>query len=327
MVGNLPTGDLPSSFDRRRSLTEAKKEVTAPLSGARNDTLSRRRSKGLAQEAFAHRGRRQRLSSLLMGGVVIILAMSVIAILGSLATPHDPTAMDIAARLQPPNAVHPLGTDQYGRDILSRVMGGAGIALSVGTVAVGIGLGAGAIIGAVAGFYGGLLGEVLMRLMDALFAFPAILLAIALLGALGPGHLNAMLAIGIVNVPVFARLTRASVLAVREEGYVEAARAVGGTDWYILWRHILPNGMAPLLVQASVSLATAILAEASLSYLGLGTQPPLPSWGRMLHEARMFMDRGPWLAIFPGLAIALTVLGFNFLGDGLRDYLDPRRGS
>lgn len=264
------------------------------------------------------------VSPLLVGGGVIVLAMAVVAMLGSFATPHDPTAMDIAARLQPPGAAHLFGTDQYGRDILSRVIGGAGIALSVGVVAVGIGLGGGMIIGAVAGFYGGLLGEALMRLMDALFAFPAILLAIAVVGALGPGHLNAMLAIGVVNVPVFARLTRASVLAVQQEGYVEAARAVGGTDLHILQRHIVPNGLAPLLVQASVSFATAILAEASLSYLGLGTQPPLPSWGKMLEEARLFMDRGPWLAIFPGLAIALTVLGFNFLGDGLRDYLDPR---
>jgi peptide/nickel transport system permease protein len=271
--------------------------------------------------------RRRRLSPLLVAGGIIVLAMAVVAVLGRFATPHDPTAMDIAARLQPPDAAYLFGTDQYGRDILSRVMGGAGIALSVGVVAVGIGLGAGMIIGAVAGFYGGLLDEALMRLMDALFAFPAILLAIAVVGALGPGHLNAMLAIGVVNVPVFARLTRASVLAVREEGYVEAARAVGGSNWHILWRHILPNGLAPLLVQASVSFATAILAEASLSYLGLGTQPPLPSWGKMLEEARLFMDRGPWLAIFPGLALALTVLGFNFLGDGLQDYLDPRRRS
>ncbi|MDH7486692.1 MAG: ABC transporter permease [Anaerolineae bacterium] len=267
----------------------------------------------------------QGASPLLVWGVVIVLAMSAVALLGYCAAPHDPTAMDIASRLRPPDAAHPLGTDQYGRDILSRVMGGAGIALSVGAVAVGIGLGGGVVIGAVAGFYGGLLGEVLMRLMDALFAFPAILLAIAVVGALGPGHVNAMLAIGVVNVPIFARLTRASVLAVREEGYVEAARSVGGTDWHILWRHILPNGLAPLLVQASVSFATAILSEASLSYLGLGTQPPLPSWGRMLEEARLFMDRGPWLAIFPGLAIGLTVLGFNFLGDGLRDHLDPHR--
>jgi peptide/nickel transport system permease protein len=264
------------------------------------------------------------VSPLLVGGGVIVLAMVVVAVLGHFATPHDPTAMDIAARLQSPGTTHLFGTDQYGRDILSRVMGGAGIALSVGLVAVGIGLGGGMVIGMVAGFYGGLLGEALMRLMDALFAFPAILLAIAVVGALGPGHLNAMLAIGVVNVPIFARLTRASVLAVREEGYVDAARAVGGSGLHILWRHILPNSLAPLLVQASVSFATAILAEASLSYLGLGTQPPLPGWGKMLEEARLFMDRGPWLAIFPGLAIALTVLGFNFVGDGLRDYLDPR---
>jgi peptide/nickel transport system permease protein len=260
---------------------------------------------------------------LLVVGAVIVTAMAAVAVLGRFAAPHDPTAMDIAARLQSPSTTHLFGTDQYGRDILSRVMSGAGIALSVGSVAVGIGLGGGMTIGTVAGFYGGLLGEALMRLMDALFAFPAILLAIAVVGALGPGHLNAMLAIGVVNVPIFARLTRASVLAVREEGYVDAARAVGGSDLHILWRHILPNSLAPLLVQASVSFATAILAEASLSYLGLGTQPPLPSWGKMLEEARLFMDRGPWLAIFPGLAIALTVLGFNFLGDGLRDYLDP----
>ena len=297
----------------------AGKEIASPPSGARNDTSIR-------PAVFRTRSERRwrRVGPLLVGGGVIVLAMAVVAVLGRFAPPHDPTAMDIAARLQPPGAAHLFGTDQYGRDILSRVMGGAGIALSVGVVAVGIGLGGGTIIGAVAGFYGGLLGEALMRLMDALFAFPAILLAIAVVGALGPGHVNAMLAIGVVNVPVFARLTRASVLAVREEGYVEAARAVGGTDLHILWRHILPNGLAPLLVQASVSFATAILAEASLSYLGLGTQPPLPSWGKMLEEARLFMDRGPWLAIFPGLAIALTVLGFNFLGDGLRDYLDPR---
>ncbi len=261
---------------------------------------------------------------LLVWGGSIVMVITLLALIGAFTTPRDPQAMNISLRARPPSLSFPLGTDQYGRDILSRVMRGTSIALSVGLVAVGIGLAAGVPIGVIAGFYGGWLGEALMRIMDALFAFPAILLAIAVVGVLGPGHVNAMLAIGAVNVPIFARLTRASVLALREEGYVEAACAAGSNDLYIVYKHILPNGLAPILVQASVTFATSILAEASLSYLGLGVQPPLPSWGKMLEEARGFMDRAPWLAIFPGLAIAITVLGFNFLGDGLRDFLDPR---
>lgn len=267
---------------------------------------------------------RVRGNRLLVWGGSIVMVITLLALIGAFTTPRDLQAMNIPLRARPPSLSFPLGTDQYGRDILSRVMRGTSIALSVGLVAVGIGLAAGVPIGVIAGFYGGWLGEALMRIMDALFAFPAILLAIAVVGVLGPGHVNAMLAIGAVNVPIFARLTRASVLALREEGYVEAARAAGSNDLYIVYKHILPNGLAPILVQASVTFATSILAEASLSYLGLGAQPPLPSWGKMLEEARGFMDRAPWLAIFPGLAIAITVLGFNFLGDGLRDFLDPR---
>ncbi len=259
---------------------------------------------------------------LLLGGAVVVIVV-VLAFVGHLAPLHDPLAMDIARRTQPPSLSFPFGTDQYGRDIFSRVLKGAGMALSVGWVAIAIGLVGGAPLGILSGYYGRWLDEALMRLMDALFAFPAILLALALVAALGPGYRSAMLAIGLVTVPVFARLARASTLSLKETGFVEAARAVGSSDFRILRYHILPNGLAPLIVQATVSFASAILAEASLSYLGLGTQPPLPSWGKMLEEARGFMNIAPWMAIFPGLAIALTVLGFSFLGDGLRDFLDP----
>jgi len=263
---------------------------------------------------------------LLLTGMVIVTAVTAGAVVGSIAPPHDPTAIDIPSRTLPPGGSFLLGSDQYGRDILSRLLAGASIALSVGLVSVSIGVAGGVAVGMVAGFYGGWLGESLMRVMDGLYAFPAILLALTVIAVLGPGHTNVMVAIGVVNIPVFARLTRGSVLALRERDFVKAAQAIGGSDFHILRRHILPNSLAPLIVQASVSFALAILAEASLSYLGLGTQPPLPSWGKMLEEARGFMTMAPWMAIFPGLAIALTVLGFNFLADGLRDVLDPRSG-
>lgn len=268
---------------------------------------------------------RGRLHRTLLAGCLLVGITAAMALAGVLAPPYDPLAMDIPARLRPPGPAHWCGTDQYGRDILSRILGGGSLALSVGLAAVGIGVGVGASLGLLAGFYGGWFEEVLMRVMDALLAFPAILLAIAIVAVLGPGEANAMLAIGIVNVPIFARLARSSALSLKALGYVEAARAIGGSDLHILRRHILPNSLPPLLVQASVSFASALLAEASLSYLGLGAQPPAPSWGRMLYEARGFMEQAPWAAFFPGLALALAVLGFNFLSDGLRDLLDPRR--
>jgi peptide/nickel transport system permease protein len=265
-----------------------------------------------------------RHNRLAMTGVVIISLLIFLTLFGPSLSRYDPVAIDMSARLQPPSLEHLFGTDDFGRDVLSRVLSGAAISLKVGLIAVGISLIVGTSTGAISGYYGGLLDEVIMRCMDILFAFPAILLAIAILAALGPGVGNAMIAIGIVYTPIFARITRGSVLTVREEVYIDAARASGCRDRRIIARHILPNVAAPVIVETTLSLAFAILAEAALSFLGLGTQPPDPSWGRMLSESRAYILDGPWLGIFPGLAIMFTVMGFNFLGDGLRDALDPR---
>lgn len=232
--------------------------------------------------------------------------------------------MDIARRLQAPSLAHPMGTDQFGRDILSRVMWGARPSLTVGAVAVGIGMGIGVLLGTLAGYVGGWLDEALMRVMDAVYGFPAVLSALLFAAALGPGEVTSVVAVGVASAPVFARLTRGNFLALREREFVLAARALGARDAAIVLRHILPNTLSPLVVQATITFPIAILAEAALSYLGLGTQPPYPSWGLMLKDAQNFLVLSPWYAVFPGTAIALAVLGFNLLGDGLRDLLDPR---
>lgn len=257
-------------------------------------------------------------------GVVIVIILLLTAIFGPYLAPYDPVEIDFTVRFSGPTLAHPLGTDDFGRDTLSRIMHGARVSLQVGIIAVGIAATAGSLLGLVAGYAGRVLDEIIMRAMDVLFAFPAILLAIAILAALGKGVVNAMVAIGIVYTPIFARIARGAVLTVREEEFIEAARALGAGHGRILFRHILPNSMAPLIVETTLSLAFAILAEAALSFFGLGTQPPDPSWGRMLSEGRQYIGQSPWMGIFPGLAIMLTVMGFNFLGDGLRDVLDPR---
>jgi peptide/nickel transport system permease protein len=257
---------------------------------------------------------------------LVLLAIIVIAVLDETFAPEDdPNAQDIANRLQSPSWGHPFGTDDLGRDVLSRVVLGASVSLKVGFLAVGLALVVGTLIGLLAGYYGRWVDDVLMRLMDMLFAFPAVLLAIAILAIRGPGTSNTIIAIAVVYVPIFARVTRASVLGVREEVYVRASRSVGASDLRILTRHILPNAAPPIIVQTSISLAFAVLAEAALSFLGLGTQPPEPSWGLMLAEGNEFINRAWWLAFFPGMAIVATVLCFNLLGDGLRDVLDPRQ--
>lgn len=271
------------------------------------------------------RRRRRRRNALLLVGGALIATVIAVAVVGLFYTPYDPRAMAVAARGQGPSLAHLAGTDHFGRDILSRVMRGASVALLVGGAAVGLGLVGGVPLGALAALAGGWVDEALMRLMDGLFAFPATLLAIAIVGVLGPGLANTSIAIAVAYVPVFARLARASVLAQLETGYVEAARAVGCRPGRVLWTHILPNGLGPVIVQATAAFGGAILAEAALSYLGLGVQPPDPSWGQMLAEARDYLSVAPWLAVLPGVAIALTVLGFNLLGDGLRDSLDPAR--
>jgi peptide/nickel transport system permease protein len=257
-------------------------------------------------------------------GLAITVAIVLVAALSLVYTPWDPLQMDIGGRLQPPSPDHPLGTDQFGRDVLSRIMRGAVASLVVGAVAVAIGMGAGVVIGTLGGYVGGWLDEGLMRLMDALYGFPAVLSALLVAAVFGPGVVISMIAVGAASVPIFARLTRGSVLTLREREFVAAARALGARDVDIVSRHILPNTLSPLIVQATISFPIAILAEAALSYLGLGSQPPHPSWGLMLKDAQSFLALAPWYALFPGTAIALAVLGFNLLGDGLRDVLDPR---
>jgi peptide/nickel transport system permease protein len=257
-------------------------------------------------------------------GLVIILFYIALAVTAPLASPYDPIATDWLAVCKPPSLQHLLGTDEIGRDVLSRVIWGTRASLGAGLVAVSIALGIGLPLGLVSGYRGGILDAVLMRVIDAMLAIPFLILAIALSAFLGPDLINAMIAIGVSQMPVFARLTRANVLAAKQEDYVEAARAVGDRDARILFRHILPNIFSPVLVQATLAIAAAIIAEASLSFLGLGQQPPAPSWGSMLNTAKNFLSQAPWMAFWPGLAIFSLVLSFNLLGDGLRDAFDPR---
>jgi peptide/nickel transport system permease protein len=259
--------------------------------------------------------------------LVVLALFVVVAVLGERIAPYGQNQVSSEDRLQAPSLDHLFGTDQLGRDVFSRVLIGAESSLRVGLVAVSIALVAGVVFGLVAGFYRGWIDDVIMRCMDVLFAFPAILLAIAILAIRGRGSTNAMIAIGIVYTPIFARVTRASVLSVREEVFVRAARSIGAGDLRIMARHVLPNVAAPVIVQTSVSLAFAILSEAALSFIGLGTQPPEPSWGRMLADGRGFIQDAWWIAVFPGLAIFAVVFSFNVLGDALRDALDPRQRS
>ena len=257
-------------------------------------------------------------------GFAITTLLVLTAVLSLIYTPKDPLQMFLAGRLQGPSAAHWLGTDQYGRDLLSRIMAGAVTSIAVGVIAVGIGMGVGVLLGMLSGYFGGWLDEGFMRLMDAVQGFPAILSALLITAVTSPGITISMVAIGVAFTPIFARLTRGSFLELREREFVLAARALGAGDSTLILCHILPNTLSPLIVQATISFPVAILAEAGLSYLGLGTQPPHPSWGLMLKEAQNFLSLNPWFAVFPGGAIALTVLGLNLLGDGLRDLLDPR---
>ncbi len=264
--------------------------------------------------------RRWRL--LMIGGVLVGLVV-VCAVFADIVAPYSPYDLDVAVMLQGPSAAHWLGTDEVGRDVLSRAIFAARISVEVALVAVGVGLVGGTIIGIVAAYFGGWIDLALMRLMELLFSFPAILLAVILLASLGTSILNAMLAIGIIFIPGFSRLARAATNDVLRQQYIDAARTIGMGDGRILLREILPNVVTPLLVEAAVAFAYAVLLESALSFLGLGAQPPEPSWGNMLNTGRGFMAQAPWLGIVPGLAMFLCVLGFNLLGDGLRDAFDP----
>ena len=257
-------------------------------------------------------------------GLILIVLVVAAAIFAPFVAPFDPVKYNPVDRLQDPSFKHFLGTDLYGRDTFSRVVFGARVSLSVSAIAVSLALFFGGGLGAISGFRLGWFDTLVMRLTDVLLAFPAILLAIALLAFLGGGFWNLTLAIAIVYSAPFARVARAAVLRVREDAFVEASRALGASNPRVLWGHIMPNAFAPLLVEVTLRLAYAILSEASLSYLGLGTPPPAPAWGQMIADGRRTLELAPWASIGPGLAIMLTVLGFNLLGDGLRDILDPR---
>jgi peptide/nickel transport system permease protein len=256
-------------------------------------------------------------------GAGIVLVVLLAAIFAPFIAGWDPLAQDLSNQAQPPGGHHLLGTDKLGRDLFARILYGARISIRIGFVAVGLAITSGTLIGATAGYLGGKTDDVLMGAMDVMLAFPSIILAIAITTILGPSITNLMIAVGIVYIPQYARLARSSVLGVKEMEYIEAARALGVSPPAVLARHILPNILAPLLVQATLGVATAELEAAGLSYLGLGARPPAPEWGAMLNDARDYWLGDPWALIFPGLAITTLVLGFNLLGDGLRDALDP----
>lgn len=256
-------------------------------------------------------------------GAGIILLTVLVALCAPLLAPYSPSEQK-AKRLLPPSHAHVMGTDELGRDTLSRIVYGARVSLQVGIIAVLIALALGTALGVITGYYGGRIDTIIMRFVDIMFAFPGLILAIVIAGLLGPSRRNAMIAIGIGYTPTFARVIRGSVLAVVSEPYLEAGRVIGARAGWLIRRYVLPNILAPVIVLTTIYLSTAILSEAALSFLGLGAQPPEPSWGGMLNIARTYMEISPWMAIFPGIAIMIVVLGFNFLGDGLRDILDPR---
>ncbi len=259
----------------------------------------------------------------IIGGVILVLLI-LSAIFAPLITVYDPIAVAPKEAMQPPSAAHPLGTDVVGRDILTRIIYGARVSLQLGLVAVSISAVIGVSIGLIAGYFGGKVDNLLMRFVDMVMAFPQILLALIIVFALGKGIINVMIAVGVSNIPSYARVTRGSVLSAKELPYVEAARSGGLKGWQIMIRHILPNVVSPVIVMATIGAASAILSGSSLSFLGMGAQPPEPEWGAMLSEGRGYISTAWWISLFPGIAIMLTVLSVNLLGDGLRDALDPR---
>lgn len=268
--------------------------------------------------------RRLRRDRAALVGLALVLTMMVLAIGAPVIAAHDPIEQTLVKRLEPPSLDYPFGTDDLGRDVFSRILHGGRISLRVGVVSVALGTVVGALLGLISGYAGRWVDSAISRSMEIVLAFPGTLLAIAIVAARGPGLENTMLAVGLVSVPVYARLMRSSVLSLREREFVTAARCLGAPDSRILFRHILPNGVTPLIVQSTLGIAGAIVEAAALGFLGLGAQPPAPEWGAMLTDARQFLLNAPWAMIFPGLAIMVTVLGFNLFGDGVRDALDPQ---
>ncbi len=294
------------------SLETARPQHLARVPSGESESASRKAVKRFSRNRLA------------VAGLLLIAVLTLMAVFSPLIAPYDPIKQDYGALSQAPSIAHPFGTDNLGRDVLSRTIYGARVSLSAGVIAVGLATLAGLVLGLLAGFFGGWLDELIMRVVDAMLAFPFLVLAITLAAVLGPNLQNAMLAIAVVSAPVFARLARGQVLSERERDYVQAAQALGSSDARIVFRHLLPNIAGPIIIQASLSIAGAILAESSLSFLGLGVQPPTPSWGEMLNTARGYLRDAPWTAIAPGSLIFVSVLAFNLLGDGLRDALDPR---
>lgn len=273
---------------------------------------------------FASVWRSLRRNRMAMLGLFILVILVLVAIFADVIAPYAYDAQDLLSMRQAPSAEHIFGTDEFGRDIFSRIIYGSRLSLVVGFISVGIALVLGGILGAIAGFYGGLLDDIIMRCMDILLAIPQVLLAIAIIASLGNGLVNLMIAVGISSIPSYARIVRASVMTIRGEEYIEAAHASGTGDAKIIMKHILPNCLAPVIVQVTLGIANAILSCAALSFIGLGITPPSPEWGAMLSGARNYVLTYPYMSVFPGLAIILTVLALNLLGDGLRDALDPK---
>ena len=270
--------------------------------------------------------RRLKRNKMAILGLVILLALILVALFADVIADYDEVAIhqDSSVRLQPPSKDHWFGTDNLGRDIFARIVHGARISLSVGIVAVGGALIIGGILGAIAGYYGGTIDNVIMRIMDVFLAIPSILLAIAIVSALGPSMTNLMISVGISSIPHYARIVRSSVITVKDEEFIEAAKSIGASDTRIIMKHIIPNSLAPIIVQATLGVAGAILSAAGLSFLGLGIERPQPEWGSMLSDGRDYIRQAPHIVTFPGLAIMITILSLNLLGDGLRDALDPR---
>ena len=271
--------------------------------------------------------RRLRKNKMAMFGLAILVLLVLMALSADLIAPDGYDNQVYENRFASPSGDHPFGTDNLGRDILDRIIHGARYSLSVGIIAVGIAIIVGGLLGAFAGFYGGMVDNIIMRLMDILLAIPSILLAISIVSALGPGLFNVMIAVGISSVPGYARIVRASVIQLKGQEFIEAAKAIGATDWRIIIKHIIPNSLAPIIVQGTLGVAGAILSAAGLSFIGLGIQPPQPEWGAMLSAGRVYIRDNAWMTLFPGLFIMITILALNLLGDGLRDALDPKLKS
>lgn len=325
MAGVTDMTQMPAS-DRDRYDTPAEGHVGPPVAVA-----TPRVGSGPSRTLWGDAYRRLKKNKLALAALFWIIFMVLLAASADLWVPEalgDPEFIDTAEvaelRLLPPSWDHPFGTDKLGRDVASRVIYGARVSLAVGTIAVSISVVIGLIMGALAGYYGRLADSVIMRLADVFFAFPYILFAVAMIAVLGPGYINVFIAIGILGWPSIARVFRSSILSVKENEYIDAARALGAPNIRIIMRHVLPNAVAPIIVYATMSIGGAILSEAALSFLGMGVQPPTPSWGLMLSEARALMTTAPWLTIWPGLAILTTVLAFVLMGDGLRDALDVK---